>query len=67
MVQHDVKLSDREIAEGKQPSSWVIMARQERALGSLAADTRWQPLTGAAKGTLWTDNYSNILQVLRWR
>jgi spermidine synthase len=67
LVQHDVDLSENEIAEGKQPSSWVIMARQERVLAPFAADARWKPLAGDAKGPLWTDNYSNILQVLRWR
>ena len=67
LVQHDVDLSESEIADGKQPSSWVIMARQERVLTPLTASGRWKPLAGDARGTLWTDNYSNILQVLRWK
>lgn len=67
LVQQDVKLSDVEIAEGKQPSNWVIMARQESVLAPLGADGRWKPLAGDVNDTLWTDNYSNILQVLRWK
>jgi spermidine synthase len=65
LVQHDVKLSEQEIAEGKQPSVWVILAQREQTLMSLAGD-RWKPLTDDRSGDLWTDDYSNIFQVLRW-
>jgi hypothetical protein len=36
-------------------------------LAPLGADGRWKPLAGDVNDTLWTDNYSNILQVLRWK
>ena len=66
LLRHDSKVSELERAEGKQPSTWVVMARERSRLGSLARDARWRPLTGDRNGDLWTDNYSNVLKVLRW-
>lgn len=65
-VRHDSEVSDAERAEGKQPSVWVVMARERIRLGSLARDVQWRALAGDRGGDLWTDNYSNILKVLRW-
>ena len=65
LAQQDINLSPIEIAEGKQPSSWIIMARHKDVLASFQADARWKPLLDGHRGAVWTDNYSNILQVLR--
>lgn len=65
LVQHDTELSDAEIAEGKQPSSWVMMAREKDVLSAFQSDARWKPLINSHQGEVWTDDYSNILQVLR--
>ena len=59
--------SEIEKAEGKQPSSWVIMARRNKVLAAFDNDPKWKPLVGSLKSDLWTDNYSNILQALRWQ
>jgi hypothetical protein len=67
LAQNDAQLSDGEIAEGKQPSNWVIMTRQKEMLRAFQADSRWKPLLNNHQGEVWTDNYSNILQVLRWK
>jgi len=66
-LSHDWEVSEQERAEGKQPSTWVIMARQPSLLAPFQSDSKWKRLTGDLKGELWTDNYSNILRVLRWR
>jgi spermidine synthase len=66
LVQHDVNLSEQEIAEGKQPSVWTALARERQVLAPLGRDPRWKPLADDQDGDLWTDSYSNILQVLRW-
>jgi hypothetical protein len=67
LVQQDGNLSEHEIAEGKQPSVWVILAAQKHVLTPLTGDSRWKPLADDGSGDLWTDNYSNILKVLRWK
>ncbi len=51
---------------GKYPSSWVVLARRESDLGSLARDPNWRRLRPLKNSALWTDSYSNILGVLNW-
>ncbi|HET7697971.1 MAG TPA: fused MFS/spermidine synthase [Vicinamibacterales bacterium] len=53
------------LAEGKFPSEWMVIARSPADLGSLVNDPRWQPPVVRAGTPLWTDDFSNILSVLR--
>jgi hypothetical protein len=66
VVQHDVQISDQELADGKQPSTWVALSRRDQRLAPLAATGRWEPLIVSEGGAVWTDDHSNILQALRW-
>ncbi len=52
---------------GKEASDWVVMARRMEDLELLPADHRWHPLTPRAGTRVWTDDFSNILSVLKWR
>ncbi|MBM3832062.1 MAG: spermidine synthase [Verrucomicrobia bacterium] len=52
---------------GKEPSQWVVLARQAKDLGPLAHDPRWQHNVSPAKAAVWTDDFSNILSVFKWR
>jgi hypothetical protein len=51
---------------GKIPSHWVVMARTAADLGPLMHDARWSAPHAAADTPLWTDDFSNILSVLRF-
>ncbi len=54
-----------EAASGKLPSEWMVMARDARDVGPLIVDPRWVPV-GASRGApLWTDDFSNVVGVLR--
>jgi hypothetical protein len=53
------------LAEGKFPSEWMVIARSRADLGALIDDPRWKPPVIAADTPLWTDDFSNILSVLR--
>ena len=53
--------------EGKSDSHWIVMARTPADLAPLAADARWTPLAAKPTTPLWTDDFSNILSVLRAR
>ena len=53
------------LADGKFPSEWMVIARDRADLGALATDPRWSPPVVAAATPLWTDDFSNILTVLR--
>ena len=66
-LRDDLEINEIEQAEGKQPSSWVVLARQNKVLAAFDKDPKWKPLVGKLKSDLWTDNYSNILQALRWQ
>ena len=61
----DVTPAER--ARGKLASRWAVMARRPADLGSLAADARWTPPRAPGEGRVWTDDFSSVLDVLRWR
>jgi hypothetical protein len=65
LIQHDDHLSQDDVAKAKYWSSWVVLARTTQVLRHLAADRRWKPLPGAAHSPVWTDDFSNLLGVLR--
>lgn len=67
LARGDTKLDEKEKKELKTPSEWVVMARHPESLDWLAADPRWRRLAGAPGETLWTDDFSNILTVFKWR
>lgn len=55
------KDSERDVV-GRYPSVWVVMARNDAVVGTIAHDDRWQRVQG---DTVWTDDFSNILSLLR--
>lgn len=59
---------DREenIGLGKEASTWVVMARTREDLGLLGSKSNWQIVPENARVKVWRDDYSNLLQVLRW-
>jgi hypothetical protein len=64
--QKDSVLSEEDRKLGKTGSQWVIMARETADLGKLAADPRWTSLKDQPHAAVWTDDFSSILNVLRW-
>jgi hypothetical protein len=50
---------------GKFPSEWLVVARERRDFGSLTTDARWKAPIVADATPLWTDDFSNILSVLK--
>jgi spermidine synthase len=54
--------SDTQAAEGKAPSIWVALARDEAALAVIKKDVRWQKIK-PRPGPVWTDRFSNLLAV----
>ena len=51
---------------GKDPSEWLVMAQQSPAFDAIAQNPRWRLVTGGDGSGAWTDDYSNILSVIRW-
>ena len=59
--------ADEDAPYGKTGSHWVVLAREAAALRPLSRDSRWRPLTRGIRPDVWTDDFSNILGVFRWR
>jgi len=59
------------LEEGKQPSTWVVVARDEADLAAWSAPPMWRGIWRGMRrglvprGVVWTDDFSNILRV--WR
>jgi hypothetical protein len=68
-IANDTDVTQAQSDAGKLPSIWVVMARDPADLSALIADTsrafRWQPLPGRPDARLWTDDYSNLLGVVK--
>ncbi len=67
LVRDDTMVPDALAAEGKSPSVWLVMARRPEDLRPLTEDPRWQRPRSDAGQRVWTDDYSSILSVFRWR
>jgi hypothetical protein len=57
---------DENLSLGKEASTWVVMARAREDLGLLGTKANWQVVPENARVKVWRDDYSNLLQVLRW-
>jgi len=64
-VETDVDLDPAEVSRAKMVSQWAIMARTEADLGALAKDPRWVAPTIRRNTSVWTDDFNNLLSVLR--
>jgi spermidine synthase len=67
LVQDDQSTTAQEAANGKRNSTWAVVARRAEDLGPLLADARWQRPEQRANVGVWTDDYSSIFRVFRWR
>ena len=72
-IARDLRLAGRfqfqdtsDIDSGKYGSQWTVLARSEATLGVIATDERWTHLQPREERA-WTDDFSNIWSVIRWR
>lgn len=56
----------KEAEEGKAASQVVVMARKRSDLKGLALDPNWVPAQTRSNVAPWTDDFSNILGILKW-
>jgi SAM-dependent methyltransferase len=62
----DYVASRQQERRGASRSTWIVVARTERTLASLERDPRWTRLDQISGQPVWTDQFSNILSVLKW-
>ena len=48
-------------------SHWVLITRHQTTLDGLALGKVWQPLATPAEGRVWSDDFSNLLEAIRWK
>jgi spermidine synthase len=53
-------------ADGRAPSRWIVLARSASDLAALPATPGWRRLSPDPSQRLWTDQYSDVLSVLRF-
>jgi spermidine synthase len=63
LVRHDYELQ----TELKAKSQYIVAAKNVEALGSLKHDENWSKVEKPDAVQPWTDDYSNMLEILRWR
>jgi spermidine synthase len=67
LVRDDTAVPQADMDAGKYPSMWLVMSRNESDLGALARDARWKPAQPKRETRVWTDDYSNLLGIIKWR
>jgi hypothetical protein len=55
-----------EFNQGRMLSHWVVLARRPADFARLAERPGWLPLSGRSESALWTDDYSDLIPLLRW-
>ncbi|MEY2422582.1 MAG: hypothetical protein QOI95_2649 [Acidimicrobiaceae bacterium] len=57
--------SEAELAAGQSGADWMVLARSEGDLASIATDARWQAVDVPSGTPVWTDTFSDVLRALR--
>jgi hypothetical protein len=67
LVDDDNPIPQADKDAGKFPSQWLVMARNGADLGAMVLDPRWKPVTLQPGIQVWTDDYSNLLHIIKWQ
>jgi spermidine synthase len=63
----DADIGPAERAQGRVGSQWAVIARRPSAPTHMVGDPRWERLVVSTNIRAWTDDFSNIVTLLRWR
>jgi hypothetical protein len=67
LAETDERISDADLNRGSLPSVWVVIGRSTNDLGKLVDDSRWKPLLGPPGSKVWTDDFSSVMSVFKWK
>jgi hypothetical protein len=69
LLANDTFVTPEQSRQGKSPSIWLVMARNPADLDALQSNPgyafRWNPVYGRPGARIWTDDYSNLLSVVK--
>lgn len=66
-IRDDDAVSPAERAQGRAVATWVILARRVEDLGPLPRMVTWEPVGSYTGSRVWTDTYTDLFSVIRWR
>ena len=52
--------TDSEKDDGKMASQWMVLARTDADLGTMARGPTWLPVREASRGPVWRDDFANL-------
>lgn len=61
-----LEISEEEKAEGMSDSEWMLLGAPTPRVEAVAHQGHWTPATIKPKTPLWTDDFSNLLSVVKW-
>lgn len=61
----DAQITPAQAAQGKFPSQWIVMSSARDSLGDLPDRPGWFPLRADPRYPVWTDDFNNVLEVIR--
>jgi hypothetical protein len=64
-ARQDTSVTQLQRDQGKAASEWMVLVPQAADARSLQGRPGWQPVLPEALSPVWTDDYSNLLRVLR--
>lgn len=67
VIREHLSLSDEEKTKGVLPSIWMAAARREEDLVPLMKSGQWRSARARPSQRVWTDDFSNLREVFRWR
>lgn len=66
-IRRDLVVGSSDAATGRSPSIWTVLARTDADLGPLDTLSTWGALQSRSNVAVWTDDFSNVIRVLKWR
>jgi hypothetical protein len=67
LAQRDLAVGVNEKKLGKAPSHWVVMGQRREGLAKLIQKHRWHQVRANPDRAVWTDDYCNLLSILKWK
>jgi hypothetical protein len=67
LFQSNAVENQAEADRGKHAAQWTLLARRPSDFGPIWGDARWEQVRPTPGARVWTDDYSNILSILRWK
>jgi hypothetical protein len=67
IVGADTAITPTQTASFKMNSKWVVLSRRPQDHALLAIQPGWRVLAPKSDIAIWTDDFSNVFSVFRWR